>query len=126
LKVLLDTHCLVKLDGDHKLRDKTRKLIASASELLVSPISAWEIALLVKKGYLELDRPPLNWYKATLLSRKIRQIELSPDILSAAIFIDWEHRDPADRIIVASAQTERAQIATEDDLMLKYCLRQKI
>jgi PIN domain nuclease of toxin-antitoxin system len=120
VKVLLDTHCLIKLTTGASLLPRTRKLIDSAEELLVSPISAWEIAMLVECKFIALDRAPMSWYMSALLSRKIRQIELSADILMRSVFLDWEHRDPADRIIVATARIEHAQVATEDGQMRRY------
>ena len=120
MKVLLDTHCLIKLVLDEKLSSRVRKLILEATELIISPISAWEIAMLEKLGYIELDRPALNWYTSALLERRVRQVDLSPEILMDSVFLDWTHRDPADRIIVATALNQDAVIATEDAQMLKY------
>lgn len=120
MKVLLDTHCLIKLTSGDKLAGKTLKIINTAKELLVSPISAWEIAMLVKRGYIEIDRPPLNWYTSALLAQRIRQTELSPGILIASAFLEWEHRDPADRILVATALSESATLATEDATILRF------
>lgn len=99
---------------------KALKLIQAAEELLVSPISAWEIAMLVRRGFIAIDRPPLNWYIGAVLAQKIRQVELSADILVQSAFLEWEHRDPADRIIVATALYERARVATEDAQILKF------
>lgn len=120
MKVLLDTHCLIKLTTGTKLASKTLKMIHTAEELLASPISAWEIAMLVKRGFIEIDRPPLNWYTSALLAQKIRQTDLSPDVLIASAFLEWEHRDPADRILVATALSEKATLATEDATILRF------
>lgn len=120
VKVLLDTHCLIKLTAGEKLAKKTLKLIDESEELLVSAITAWETAMLVKRGFISLDRSVLNWYKSALLAREIRQVDLTANILIQSTFLEWEHRDPADRIIVASALEEESEIATEDALMLKF------
>ncbi len=120
MKVLLDTHCLIKLTAGEKLAKKTLKLIDESEELLVSAITAWETAMLVKRGFISLDRSVLNWYKSALLAREIRQVDLTANILIQSTFLEWEHRDPADRIIVASALEEESEIATEDALMLKF------
>lgn len=120
VKVLLDTHCLIKLTAGEKLAKKTLKLIDESEELLVSAITAWETAMLVKRGFISLDRSVLNWYKSALLAREIRQVDLTANILIQSTFLEWEHRDPADRIIVVSALEEESEIATEDALMLKF------
>lgn len=120
MKVLLDTHCLIKYALSEKLQKKTMRLIQSADELLISPISAWEIAMLAKREFIAIDRPPLNWYASALLAQKIRQVDLSADILVQSALLEWEHRDPADRIIVATAISQRAQIATEDVTILRF------
>lgn len=86
----------------------------------MSAITAWETAMLVKRGFISLDRSVLNWYKSALLAREIRQVDLTANILIQSTFLEWEHRDPADRIIVASALEEESEIATEDALMLKF------
>jgi PIN domain nuclease of toxin-antitoxin system len=123
--VLLDTHTLVwLLDGSDRLGPESRTLIqASAHDdrLFLSAISPWEIAMLVSKGRLALDRDVGEWLKAALDLPGIHLEPLSPDVAVSSTRLPGEiHPDPADRIIVATARHLGATLVTDDRLLLDY------
>ena len=89
--------------------------------LLVSAITPWEIAMLVSKGRLALDRDVGEWVKAALALPGIRLEPLSPEIAIASTRLPGTiHADPADRIIVATVRQVGAILLTEDQRLLDY------
>lgn len=125
-RVLIDTHVLVWLmQGDQsRLSVRTVELINQAAQkdaLYVSAITPWEIAMLVSKARLALDRDVGEWVQQALSLSGIRLAPLSPDVAVASTRLPWEcHPDPADRIIVATARHLGAVLITEDMLLLDY------
>ena len=122
---LLDTHVLVwLLSGNSRLGVQARPLIQQAAEentLLVSAITPWEIAMLVSKGRLALDRDVGEWVKTALALPGIRLEPLSPEIAIASTRLPGTiHADPADRIIVATVRQVGAVLLTEDQRLLDY------
>ena len=119
MKALLDTHILVRwVSQPDDLRPAQRHavgLASAAQPLLVASISLWEVATLVKLGRLRLDRPVREWLERAVAAPLVRVVDLSPSIAAeVAALPDWIHRDPADRIIVASAHVHAATLLTND------------
>jgi PIN domain nuclease of toxin-antitoxin system len=89
--------------------------------VLISPISAWERAMLVAKGRLRSPVPPKVWFDRILTAGGLKLAPMSPDILADASFLPEPlHRDPADRIIIATARALDLTIVTRDSLILDY------
>jgi PIN domain nuclease of toxin-antitoxin system len=123
--VLLDTHTLVwLLEGSERLGATSRTLIRDAAQdgrLSLSAISPWEIAMLVSKARLTLDRDIGAWLQSALALPGIQLEPLSPDIAVASTRLPGKiHPDPADRIIVATARHLGAILVTNDHLLLNY------
>ena len=94
---------------------------ANGTPVLISPISAWERAMLVSRGRLRSPLPPKAWFNRLLSVGGLKLAPLSPDILADASFLPEPlHRDPADRIIIATARTLDLTIVTRDTLILDY------
>jgi PIN domain nuclease of toxin-antitoxin system len=122
--LLLDTHVLLWLDsGAPMSRDSIAAIDDGAirGEIVVSPVSAWEIGLLVRKGRIRLDLEPLPWFQRVL---GLPGVRLTPLAVAAAIsssFLDEPfHGDPADRLLVATARTLPATLVTRDARILSY------
>ena len=123
--ILLDTHVLIwLLAGNPRLGAPARSLIQQAAAdnaLLVSAITPWEIAMLVSKGRLALDRDVGEWLGAALALPGIRLAPLAPEIAVASTRLPGAlHADPADRIIAATARHVDAVLVTEDQRLLDY------
>lgn len=89
--------------------------------IVVSPISAWEIGLLNARGRLPLLMEPQAWFKALLALPGIELAPLNPEILIQCSFLPGTPpRDPADRIIVATARSQGYRLVTRDGLLLDY------
>ena len=123
--VVLDTHALVwLLQGSERLGPGARALIEAAAKgdgAFVAAISAWEIAMLVAKGRLALDREVGEWLDAALALPGLRLAPLDPQVAVDSTRLPGEpHGDPADRMIVATARRHTATLITDDALVLAY------
>lgn len=123
--ILLDTQALVWFaQGDERLGTAAREIVATslaAGKAAVSPISFWEVAMLVSKGYLDLGRPPSAWAQEICGRGKIIIAPLSPEIAIDAGSLPGDiHGDPADRIIVATARGLACPLLTSDRKIRAY------
>ncbi|MCR4298988.1 MAG: type II toxin-antitoxin system VapC family toxin [Gallionella sp.] len=123
--VLLDTHAWVwLLNGNQKINPKALRAIErslSDEAALLSAISPWEIAMLVSKGRLTLDRDVGEWVQAAVSIPGIRIEPISPEIAVASTRLPGNiHPDPADRLITATARHLGAVLVTNDQLLLDY------
>lgn len=104
--ILLDTHTLLWLRfGSRQLRGAARHEVEQAwraGDAAVSSISFWEIALLHERGRMTLLRDIPSW-RSQLLQAGLHEIPVDGEIGIRAWNLDGFHRDPADRLIVATA-----------------------
>lgn len=116
--LVLDTHAWVWWiagPGGGLLSSKARAYIDEADKIGISAISCVEVAWLVARGRLTFDRDVLVWIKQALARPRVLLLEISPEIAVSAANLDWSHRDPADRIIVATALRRRAPVVSKDE-----------
>jgi PIN domain nuclease of toxin-antitoxin system len=123
--LLLDTHAAVWITEDLPVSKQAVEVLNAAyraeSPVYVSAITAWEIGQLVSRNRLSLAARPERWFQRLLDTPGVRLAELLPDVLIASSFLPGDPpRDPADRIIVATARDLGATLITRDRLLLKY------
>jgi PIN domain nuclease of toxin-antitoxin system len=122
--VLLDTCAAIWLMNGDPLRPASREALAAAqteNAVHVSPITAWEIAMLVARGRLVLTRPPTAWFAALLALPGVALAPMPPDVLMASATLPGPPlRDPADRIIAATARAYGHTIITRDAALIAY------
>ncbi len=117
-RVLLDTHALRWWKADAtRLSAAAAEHLDTASEILISPVSCWEIAVLISKGRVKLDRPTRVWVRDVLAPSRVGIAELTMDAAVAAAELPEFHGDPADRFLVATAQTLHVPLVTKDGLI---------
>jgi PIN domain nuclease of toxin-antitoxin system len=121
--ILLDTCALLWVGNDDELRGEAERALeeveAIAGSIAVSPISSWEIGQLMSRGRLMLPMEPLAWFQAAL-DRGIALAPLPPAILVGASFLPGTPlRDPADRIIAATARALGYRLMTRDGALLR-------
>ena len=119
MTALLDTHVLIWwLQGDGRLSAEQRTIISGASvesPLRVSDISLWEVATLHDSGRIELLIPVREWLEKAVAPPLVRRQGISPAIAAeTAALPSWFQRDPADRVIVATARILGATLLTQD------------
>jgi PIN domain nuclease of toxin-antitoxin system len=121
--IVLDTCALLWWTLTPKrLSPKAAKKISDAkpNELLVSAISLWEIGIKNLRSNLDLGMP-LERYVATV--EQIRNLSIVPvdhRTWIESLQLDWDHRDPADRVIVALATRQAGGLVTDDELIQKF------
>ena len=87
----------------------------------VSPITAWEIGMLVSRGRLQLLIRPERWFANLFDVPGVQLADISPDLLIASSFLPGSPpRDPTDRIIIATARELGATLITRDRALLDY------
>jgi PIN domain nuclease of toxin-antitoxin system len=122
--LLLDTNAAIWLSRDELKATASEKLDEAARTgvaTYLSPITAWEIGQLVSRNRLSLSVTPQRWFARILAMPNVHLAELSPDILIASSFLPGKPpRDPADRILLATARDLGATLITRDRLLLKY------
>ncbi len=125
--IILDTHVLIWVvhDNRHKrLGSQTRVLIENAMQsglLAVSAITPWEIAMLVEKGRLSFGIDVTDWLKTALDPACIKMLPIEPDIAVDSVNLpNYPHKDPADRLIIATARHVGAKLLTADQKILDY------
>jgi PIN domain nuclease of toxin-antitoxin system len=92
---------------------------SARTEALVSAITAWEVFMLQEYGHIELGRPAREWFENAIAFLEISVIAVDSEISWHAVQLPWQHRDPADRWIVATALRHRACLVTRDDRIRK-------
>ncbi|HTG20569.1 MAG TPA: type II toxin-antitoxin system VapC family toxin [Reyranella sp.] len=124
--LLLDTHIVLWLNsGDERLGEATRRTIDTAwkagGRILISSVSVWEIAILVDKGFIELDLPVNEWVERFLDRPGLEAVALDHVTAARAYSLHHlEHRDPADRLLIASAIGLGCPLVTRDDRIRRF------
>lgn len=127
--VLLDTHVALWLDsGDQRLRPPTRALIdgcwQNGGTIFLSAVTAWEIALLVDTCRIELDVPVAAWVERFLDRPGIKAVPLGQWAACRSYeFHHLEHRDPADRLLIATAIELGCPLVTYDERIARFAKR---
>lgn len=121
--ILLDTQALVWLvDGREDLGDTSRSLArasVSIGEAGVSAITFWELALQMIKGRITIEQPADLW-RQQVLALGILEVPVSGAIGIMAAELQAFHKDPADRIITATALSLGATLITSDRRILGW------
>ena len=123
--LLLDTCAAIWLSQDEPVASEVVEALDQAARdgipIFVSPMSAWEIGMLNARGRLAISMSPEAWFAVLLDVPGIVLAELSVKILIASSFLPGTPpRDPADRIIVATAREGGYQLVTRDQVILDY------
>ena len=122
--ILLDTHvwwwAVTETD---KLSKKAFNLIAGTQpdKRAITSISIWEFAMMVSHGRIKLKISPGEWLDHAIHKTGLAVMELSPRIAVDACNLPGEfHKDPADRIIVATCRVNKMKLITKDQKILSY------
>lgn len=122
--ILLDTHIWIWwVSGDRKLTARHQHHLqqSAASGLGVSVISCWEAALLDAATKITLPLPIDDWVRDALAYPDVQLLTLTPEIAIASTRLPAPfHKDPADRILVATARVLHIPILTADAKILAY------
>jgi PIN domain nuclease of toxin-antitoxin system len=119
---LLDTCAwLDAFSSPELLRPAIRKLIGSQTLVHLASISLLEVARKEARGDLIFGMPLSGWFDLALPANRVKVIDLSAAIsIDSTRLPEWEHKDPADRIVVATARTLGLTVLTSDRKILEY------
>jgi PIN domain nuclease of toxin-antitoxin system len=123
--IVLDTHAWVWwLDDPRKLPARARKAVneAAADEAVyISTISTWEIMLLASGGRLEFRMDARDWISRSEALPFIHFVPVDNPIAIRSVRLPGSfHKDPADRIILATAMTMGAPVVSSDSRIKEY------
>ena len=121
MKYLLDTHAVLWSASDSiRLSAAARRLLKerSPSDFGVAAISLLEIARLGRDGAVDLKPDPAEWLED--LSQRYVILPFTPAIAWRSVSLDWPHKDPADRIICATALEHKLTLITNDKEIARW------
>ena len=123
--LLLDTCATIWIANEEPISERVSEAIRRAREddesIYVSPITAWELGLLVSRGRINLLMSPERWFFRLLQAPGLQLADMPPELLIASSFLPGTPpRDPADRILAATARQFGCTLVTRDRLLLDY------
>lgn len=118
--VLLDTHAWVwSFGADALLSDRARAAVTTADVVYLSPISFFEIGQKVRTGRWAEMEAHVESLPDILRNQGGVLAPFSPEICLKASLMDWEHRDPFDRLILATAEIMQVPLVSKDSALHK-------
>jgi len=126
VRLLLDTHIALWLDsGNERLADDTRNLIdrswQDGGTVYISAVTIWEIALLVDVGGIDLDIPVEAWVERFLDRPGVEAVPLAHRAAARSYQLHHlDHRDPADRLLIATAIELGCPLVSYDDRIRRF------
>lgn len=122
-RLVLDTHILLWwMDGAEKLSREQRRFLSKVDEdspALVADITLWEIATLLELNRIRLSLPLREWLDRATAPPRVECVPITPAVASEVASLPASfHRDPADRIIVATARVHGARLLTRDERII--------
>lgn len=122
--IVLDTHVWWWiLSEPDRVSEKVRKIIKNTppGERAIASISIWEFAMMASRGRIKLSISSKKWIDYAVNKTGLRVLELNGDIAVESCNLPGEfHKDPADRIIVATARVHKAILITKDQKIIDY------
>ena len=122
--IVIDTHVLVWWLSDRsRLSKEASRAVEDAlagDGVAASSISAWEVALLVDKGKLDLSMDLFQWLKVADEIVNFRFVPVDHILAARSVTMRDFHPDPADRIIVSLARSLGAPLVTADEKIRRY------
>ncbi|RYZ20543.1 MAG: type II toxin-antitoxin system VapC family toxin [Chitinophagaceae bacterium] len=125
MKYLLDTHaCFWSIFEKEKLSSATRSILEDIeAEIMVSQVSLWEIAIKYRLGKFSEFNATLEEFIEAVIKAGFSILTLKNEHLTAYFnyphFTD-DHKDPFDRLLLVTADVERASLITKDEKFSVY------
>ncbi len=118
--MVIDSHTLLWwFEGGEKLSVPVREILSKIGgkdcEFMVSAVTFWEFRLKELRGELHPKRPVREWPNILDQTGNVRIMDVTTEIWWMTAEIQWTHRDPADRIIAATALKYGVPVLTKDE-----------
>jgi PIN domain nuclease of toxin-antitoxin system len=125
MKLLLDTHTALWLFNEHeRLTEKVKALLLDErNTLCISIISAWEIAIKTSIGKLQNFAGGVKIFLTAVRQHSIDLLTLQSGHIEIVEMLPFIHRDPFDRLLVATAIAEDMTLITADENIQKYSVK---
>jgi len=122
VRVLLDTHAFLWwVLEDPRLSPRALSVIAAPEyDVLVSAVSAWEIAIKSADARLDLPEPSGRYVPDRIAANGFRELVVTVEHAVRVAGLPLIHRDPFDRLLIAQAQVEGIPILTSDPAIARY------
>ena len=122
MRILLDTHAFLWwVLEDPRLSSVAREAIADPDvDVLVSPMSAWEIAVKAADSRLELPEPVQTYVPSRMSANDFYELPITMDHCLRTADLPVIHRDPFDRLLIAQALAEDIPLVTNDPAITRY------
>ena len=122
MKLLLDTQSLIWFDqNDPRLTARAKALLESSeNELWLSPASYWEIAIKVSIGKLTLAAPFEDFMSRIVAQNGLIILPILVKHCSVLVGLEYHHRDPFDRLLIAQAMSEDIPVVSSDEQFDAY------
>lgn len=121
--IFLDTHALLwwALDPGQLSPTATRRVAEMERQGgFASAISIWELGVKVQRGKLDLGIGIDEFARRVEQSAVVELVPVDTTVWLRSLALDWDHRDPADRVIVASALLKGVPLLTKDQALLDF------
>ena len=114
-RILLDTHALIWfLEADERLSDVARKVIEdNENEIFISIASFWEIAIKISLAKLRLGKSVSDLFQECG-HQDIKVLPITQNEIERVELLPFHHRDPFDRIMIATADAVGLEVITAD------------
>jgi PIN domain nuclease of toxin-antitoxin system len=121
MKYLLDTHAVIwYLEDSSQLPPNTKEIIdKNENRICLSSVSLWEIAIKISLGKLKLIMP-LHEIFDNIEKGDFEVLQIENDYLRILSVLPFIHKDPFDRLLIATALAENLTIITADESIYKY------
>ncbi|MBL8466870.1 type II toxin-antitoxin system VapC family toxin [Methyloversatilis discipulorum] len=124
--IVLDTHALLWWANGERAQLSAAAASAIDAEMdggqiLVSSMSAWELAMLVERGRVALSMDVASWLDTLSRIDAVQMVPVDSEIAVKSVQLPGDfHKDPADRIIVATARKFAAPLVSADEKIRSY------
>ena len=120
MRLLLDTHIWLWSDREpHRLTSQVHQTLANpANTRFLSPVSLWEVLIQVEKERLKVREDLGKWFSRSIEDLQLEEAPLDWKALYEMRFVLPNHKDPADRFLVATAIANDMVLVTADETLI--------
>ncbi|MGB2592417.1 MAG: type II toxin-antitoxin system VapC family toxin [Candidatus Acidiferrum sp.] len=120
MKLLLDTHIWIwnELEPWKIVSDVNREFANPENQMWLSPVSIWECVVLLEKKRISLRQDFRSWVDESVRDLQLQEAPLSWEVAHELRYTMLEHRDPADRFLVATAKVYELTLVTADERLM--------